>query len=58
MWRQIQKAISIKEKYQMQWYDSLIIGSALQANCTILYSEDMHHGFIIEDSLSIVNPFF
>jgi predicted nucleic acid-binding protein len=53
----ISKALFIKEKYQLQWYDSLIVAAALQANCTILYTEDMHHGLIIEGKLSIINPF-
>ena len=53
----INTAISIKDKYQLQWYDSLIVAAALQANCTILYSEDMQHGFIVEGTLTIVNPF-
>jgi predicted nucleic acid-binding protein len=53
----ISTALFIKEKYQLQWYDSLIVAAALQANCTILYTEDMHHGLIIEGTLSIINPF-
>ena len=38
-------------------YDALIISSALEANCSILYSEDMHHGHCIDKRLKIVNPF-
>ncbi len=53
----INKALFIKEKYQLQWYDSLIVAAALQANCTTLYTEDMHHGLVIEGTLSIINPF-
>ena len=53
----ITTALKIKEKYQLQWYDSLILASALQAGCTTLYSEDMHHGLVVEKSLTIINPF-
>lgn len=53
----ISTALFLKEKYQLQWYDSLIVAAALQATCTILYTEDMHHGLIIEGTLSIINPF-
>lgn len=53
----INKALFIKEKYQLQWFDSLIVASALEAGCTILYTEDMQHGLIIEGSLTIINPF-
>jgi predicted nucleic acid-binding protein len=34
----------------------MIITAALQANCAVLYSEDLQHGQQIE-SLTIVNPF-
>jgi predicted nucleic acid-binding protein len=53
----IEKAIFIKGNYQLQWFDSLIIASALEANCTVLYSEDMHHNLIVENKLRILNPF-
>jgi len=53
----IDLALEIKSKYQYQWFDSLIIASALQANCTILYSEDMQHNQLIENRLIIINPF-
>lgn len=53
----INQALFIKEKYQLQWYDSLIVSSALQANCKILFSEDMQHNLLVEKSLSIINPF-
>jgi predicted nucleic acid-binding protein len=38
-------------------WDSLIIATSLQRNCSILYSEDMQHNQVIEDKLRIVNPF-
>ena len=50
------KAIEIKHRYQYSYWDSLIIASALESNCSILYSEDMHHGQVIEGRLTIQNP--
>ena len=50
-------ALDLKEKYQFQFYDSLILASALENQCNILYSEDMQHNQIIEKQLTIVNPF-
>ncbi|MEI6154767.1 MAG: DNA-binding protein, partial [Deltaproteobacteria bacterium] len=44
-------------KYQYSYYDSLIISSALEKKCQILYSEDMQDGQTIEKTLKIVNPF-
>ncbi|SHO81109.1 Programmed cell death toxin MazF like [hydrothermal vent metagenome] len=52
----IRFAIKIKDKYKFQYYDSLIIATALENNCNILYSEDMQHNQQIE-SLTIINPF-
>ena len=51
------KALKIKDKYKLQFYDSLIIATALENNCSVLYSEDMQHGFEIENTLTIINPF-
>ena len=50
-------ALTIKERYQFSFYDSLIIASALEAGCDILYSEDMQHKQIIDKQLQIINPF-
>ena len=50
-------AINLKEKYKLQYYDSLILATALENGCTVLYSEDMQHDQIIENQLKIINPF-
>ncbi|MDR1812502.1 MAG: PIN domain-containing protein [Candidatus Fibromonas sp.] len=55
--RTIQRAIFIKSRYGYSYYDSLILSSALESNCSNLYSEDLQHGQIVENSLKIVNPF-
>jgi predicted nucleic acid-binding protein len=44
-------------KYDLQYFDSLIVASALEAKCKVLYSEDMQHQLIIEHKLKILNPF-
>ena len=46
-----------KEKYAYSYWDSLILASALENNCPIIYTEDMQSGQIIEDSLKIINPY-
>ncbi|MDK9693333.1 MAG: PIN domain-containing protein [Sulfurimonas sp.] len=51
------KALHIKNKYNLQFYDSLIIATALENRCTTLYSEDMHHDMIVENRIKIINPF-
>ncbi len=53
----INKALKIHFKYKYSYYDSLIIASALQNECSVLYSEDLHHNQKIENTLTIINPF-
>lgn len=50
------QAIDIAERWKYSFYDSLIIASALQAGCAIIYSEDLQHGQKI-GGLRILNPF-
>jgi predicted nucleic acid-binding protein len=47
----------LKNKYNLQYYDALIIATALENNCNILFSEDMQDKLIIENKLTIINPF-
>jgi len=49
--------MNLKNKYKYSYWDSLILATALENNCTILYSEDMQHKQIIENQLQIINPF-
>jgi predicted nucleic acid-binding protein len=44
------------EEHRISFYDALIVASAIEAGCNILYSEDMQHGRSI-GGLAIVNPF-
>jgi predicted nucleic acid-binding protein len=53
----IRDAHKLKLKYGFSYWDSLIIASALEANCQFLYSEDMQAGQVIENRLTVVNPF-
>ena len=51
------KAIDLKTRYKLQYYDSLIVATALENDCDILYSEDMQHGLVVDNRLKIINPF-
>lgn len=53
----IRQACSLADKYKFSFYDSLIVAAALQCHCEVLYSEDLHHGQLIDGVLSIINPF-
>ena len=50
-------AFSISIKYNYSYWDSLILASALENKCSIIFSEDMQHQQVIENSLKIINPF-
>lgn len=50
-------ASRLRVSYSLSYWDSLIVAAALDAGCTKLFSEDMQHGQIIEDCLTIINPF-
>jgi len=50
------EALDIGGRYQLSWYDSLIVAAASEAKCSILYSEDLQHGAKI-DGVRIENPF-
>jgi predicted nucleic acid-binding protein len=50
-------ALKIAQQYGFGIYDAQIAASALEARCAILYSEDMQDGQVIDDRLTIRNPF-
>jgi predicted nucleic acid-binding protein len=52
-----EQGVVVARRYRLQVYDAMIVAAALQADCEILYSEDMHHGLVIEERLTIRNPF-
>ena len=49
-------ALALQQETRFSFYDSLIIGGALQAGCDALYSEDFQHNQQIR-GLRILNPF-
>ena len=53
----IKLAQHLIDRYDFQIFDGIIVASALEANCNILYSEDMQHNQVVENTVKIVNPF-
>ncbi len=47
---------ALAERYSLSTYDAMIVASALTANCTTMWSEDMQDGLLVEGQLQIVNP--
>lgn len=48
---------ALGERYGFSVYDAMIVAAALQNHCTTLYTEDMQDGLVVEDRLTLVNPF-
>lgn len=53
----IKSALKIAQKYNYSYFDSLILASALEYECSVIYTEDMHNQQIVETKLKIDNPF-
>lgn len=53
----IKLSFEIHRRYKFSTWDSLIIASALENDCKILYTDDMQHNQLIDKKLRIVNPF-
>ena len=51
------RGLMIAERYKVGVYDAMIAAAAQATNCSRLYSEDMHHGLVIDGALRIENPF-
>ena len=49
-------SLEVQERWQMSFYDSLIVNAALVSGCEQLCSEDLQHGQRIKE-LTIDNPF-
>lgn len=53
----IAHATRLAHRYGFSWFAALIMAAALECGCETLYSEDLHAGQLIENSLQVVNPF-
>ena len=50
------RGLALQQRWQLAFYDSLIVAAALEAGCKRLLTEDLQHGQRIE-GLRIENPF-
>jgi predicted nucleic acid-binding protein len=51
------QSFDIRNRYGFSYWDSLILSSALESECTVLYSEDMQDEQVINGVLQVINPF-
>ncbi len=54
--RLVLQASAVESRYKLSWWDSLIVAAARLQHCTVLYTEDLQHGAVM-DGVKIVNPF-
>lgn len=54
---QFAHASELRMRYRISYWDSLIVAAALDAGCDTPYTEDMQHGQVIENRLTLANPF-
>lgn len=52
-----ENGLELAERYKLSIYDSMIAAAALEADCAVVWSEDMHDGLVIEGKLRVTNPF-
>lgn len=50
-------ASKLRARYKFSYWDSLIVACALTEKATVVFSEDMHSGLVVENYLQIINPF-
>jgi predicted nucleic acid-binding protein len=51
------RGLAVCERYRFSLYDSMLVAAALISGATILYSEDLQHGQVIDNQLRVTNPF-
>jgi predicted nucleic acid-binding protein len=51
------RGVALARRYGFSIYDAMIVAAALAADCDTLWSEDMQDGLIVDDRLTICNPF-
>jgi predicted nucleic acid-binding protein len=51
------EASRLRSRYSLSFWDSMIVAAALQAGASVLYSEDMQHGWQLEEQLRVLDPF-
>jgi predicted nucleic acid-binding protein len=50
------EALRLAARHRLPWYDSLIVASALEGGCGVLYSEEFQHGQEFGE-MKVENPF-
>jgi predicted nucleic acid-binding protein len=52
-----EQGLDLARRYNVSVYDAMIAAAVLQAECATLWSEDLHHGLVLDQRLRVQNPF-
>jgi predicted nucleic acid-binding protein len=52
-----ESAWSLADRHGFSWWDALIVAAALRQECELLLSEDLQHNLVVDNRLTILNPF-
>ncbi len=52
----LQRGWEVHRRYQLSWWDSLVVSAAQLQSCTLLLSEDLHDGAVM-GAVTVRNPF-
>ena len=52
----IMNAVRLQRRYQLSWFDAMIVNSAIESGCSVLWTEDLKDGQKF-GPLTIRNPF-
>ncbi len=52
----VEQAINLHERFQLRYWDALIVATAKPSNCVSVLSEDLNDGQDY-DGVTVINPF-
>lgn len=52
-----ERGLWLAERYQLGFYDAMIAAAAVEAGCDTLLSEDFQTGQVLDDRVTVRNPF-
>lgn len=51
------RGLAFASRYKLQFYDAVLLATAVKSGTDTLFTEDMHDGLVVEGSLVLRNPF-
>lgn len=51
------RGLDLLDAHSLSLYDAMIVAAALEADCRTLWTEDLQHGQVVDQQLTLRNPF-